>query len=120
MGEAAMKRLIRWMVILGVLGVLGWLAYQPLAAYMKERNRITYREVEMSRGRIVAVVNVTGTIKPVQSVSIGSFVSGPILEIPKDVDFNSEVKKGQLLARVDPKIYQANLDRDAASVLSAK
>ena len=113
-----MKRLIRWVVILGVLGGLGWAVSGPMAAYMKERRRIHYRDAEVSRGRIVAVVNSTGTIKPVQSVSIGSFVSGPIEAI--FADFNQDVVKGQLLAKVDPKTYAAHVARDNASVASAK
>src|SRR2546421_9438627 len=105
-----MKRLIWWLVILGVVGAGVWLISGPIGAYMKERNRVIYREDKVTRGKIVAVVNATGTVKPVQSVSIGSFVSGPITEIY--VDFNSPVKKGDKLALVDPKIYQAYWDRD--------
>src|SRR5688572_25399630 len=113
-----MKRLVRWLIIVGVLVVLGWAATGPMAAYMKERNRVIYRDAEVTRGRIVAVVNATGTIKPVQSVSIGAVVSGPILKLY--VDFNDEVKKDQMLAKVDPRIYEANRLRDEANVKSAK
>ena len=112
-----MKRLVRWTVILGVLGVLGWLASRPIGAYMKERGRIVYREAEVTRGRIAAVVNATGTIQPIVSVKVGSFVSGPIIKIY--VDFNAEVKKGDPLADVDPKTYEAIRDRDEANVKSA-
>jgi HlyD family secretion protein len=111
-----MRRLIFWLVIVGVLGGLIWAAAGPLASYMKERNRVQYREAEVSRGRIVSVVNATGTVKPVRSVNVGSFVSGPILTIPDEVDHNAVVKKGSLLALIDPKIYQTNVDRDAATL----
>lgn len=113
-----MKRSVRWLIIVGVLGLLGWLAAGPAASYMKERNRVHYRDAEVTRGRIVAVVNATGTIKPVQSVSIGAVVSGPILKLY--ADFNDEVKKDQMLAKVDPRIYEANRLRDEANVKSAK
>lgn len=113
-----MKRLLRWTIILGVLGGLGWAASAPMNAYLKERRRVQYRTAEVTYGRIVAVVNSTGTVKPVQSVSIGSFVSGPILAIY--ADFNQEVKKDTLLAKVDPKIYEANVARDKANVASAE
>ncbi|MCI0684273.1 MAG: efflux RND transporter periplasmic adaptor subunit [Gemmataceae bacterium] len=112
-----MKRLIRWLVILGFLGGLGFLVTGPLGRYMKERNRVVYRDAEVTRGRIAAVVNATGTIQPVLSVKIGSVVSGPIVKIY--VDYNSDVKVGDPLADVDPKVYQANLDRDQANVDSA-
>ncbi len=107
-----MRRLIRWGIILGILGGIVWAIAVPVAAYMKERRKVTFREAEVNRGRIVAVVNSTGTIKPVRSVAVGSFVSGPIEQIL--VDFNDEVKKDQVLALIDPRIYKANVARDQA------
>src|SRR6266568_4433281 len=111
--EEKMKRLIRWLILLIVLGALGGLAAGPGLAYLKERNKVTFRQAEVSQGKIVAVVNSTGTVKPVLSVSVGSFVSGPIIKI--FADFNDEVKKGQILALVDPKIYVATEKRDRAT-----
>src|SRR5947208_16341405 len=94
--KTTMKRLIRWLIILGVLGGIIYAAAGPVAAYWKERKRVIWREAEVSRGRIVAVVKSTGTINPVRSVKIGCFVSGPIESI--FVDFNVEVKKADLMA----------------------
>lgn len=113
-----MKRLIRVSAFLVVVGLIGAAVYQPAVAYWKERRRIQYREVEVSEGRIVAVVNSTGTVKPIRSVQVGSFVSGPIEAI--HVDFNDEVKKGDLLAKVDPRLYEANRARDQASLATRK
>jgi len=113
-----MKRLFRWLLILGVLGVLGWGIASPAVKYWKERSRIVWREADVTRGRIVSVVNSTGTIKPVRSVLIGSFVSGPIKEI--FVDFNDEVKAGQLMAQIDPLLYKANVARDVATLATKK
>jgi HlyD family secretion protein len=64
------------------------------------------------------VVNSTGTVKPVRSVSVGAFTSGPISEIY--VDFNSRIKKGQMLARIDPKLARAAVDRDRAALETQK
>jgi HlyD family secretion protein len=89
-------------------------SYKPLLAYWKERNRTNYRLATVSRGPIVSVVNSTGTVKPVLSVSVGSFVSGPIEALY--VDFNEEVKKGHLLAKIDPRIYEAAVARDRAAL----
>jgi HlyD family secretion protein len=72
----------------------------------------------VSRGRVETVVNSTGTVKPVRSVSVGAFVSGPIAEIY--VDFNSVVKEGDLLARIDPRLLQASVDRDQAILNTQK
>jgi HlyD family secretion protein len=107
-----MQRLLRWSLVLGVLAAAAWAISGPGLTYLKERNRVHYREADVTRGRIVAVVNATGTIKPVRSVQVGSFVSGPIESIY--VDFNDEVKKDQVLAKIDPQIYKANVARDEA------
>jgi HlyD family secretion protein len=107
-----MKSLLR----LGLIGValVGAVAaaYAPLAGYWRMRNQPQYRTAEVSRGEVMAVVNSTGTVKPVLTVQVGSFVSGPILEL--SVDFNDRVKKGAVMARIDPLIYKSNVARDEA------
>lgn len=113
-----LRRLIRWTIILGILGGVGYGAYGPVMRAWRERSKINYREADVSRGNIVSSVNSTGTVKPVQLVSIGSFVSGPIESI--FVDFNDEVKKGTLLAKVDQRIYAANVARDKATLATRK
>ena len=113
-----MKRLLRWTIILGVLIAIGSAIAGPTAAYFREKNRIQYREVEVTCGSVVAVVNSTGTVKPVQSVSVGTFVSGPIASIA--VDFNSEIKKGELLAKIDPRLYEAAVAQARAFLANQK
>jgi len=107
-----MKRFLRWFAILGVLAVVVGLAGYPIGQWWKERMRPRYREAEVTRGRIVSVVNSTGTVKPTRLVQVGTFVSGPIIELY--VDFNDKVKKGQLLAVIDPQLYEPDLRRDEA------
>jgi HlyD family secretion protein len=63
---------------------------------------------------VETVVNSTGTVKPVLSVSVGAFTSGPIKEVL--VDFNSTIKQGELLARIDPRLAQAIYDHDLAAL----
>jgi HlyD family secretion protein len=113
-----MRRIIRWTIVLGTLGLIGWLIAGPGVEYWKERNRVRYREAAVTRGKVVAVVNSTGTIKPVRSVNIGSFVGGPIIEI--NVDHNAEVKKDQVLAKIDPQLYDAAVARDKATFAKCK
>ncbi len=107
-----MKTFVKLTIVLAVVGAAGAAAYQPALDYWARRNKITWETAEVESGDITRYVNSTGTIQPVLSVSIGSFVSGPIVEL--NVDFNDEVKKGDVLARVDPRLYQANVDRDKA------
>ncbi|MDF3035741.1 MAG: HlyD family efflux transporter periplasmic adaptor subunit [Paucimonas sp.] len=76
-----------------------------------------YKTVQIEKGSIVAAVSASGTLSPVVSVQVGSQVSGQLKEVL--VDYNSEVKQGQLIARIDPetfeyKVRQAQADVDAA------
>ncbi len=93
-------------------------SYKPAVDYWKKRNLPDWRESVVTRGNIVSVVNSTGTVKPVLSVSVGAVVSGPIIEIC--ADFNDEVQKGELLARIDPRLFAANVARDSAVLATRK
>src|SRR5262245_22241777 len=103
------KLFIILVVVVGVLAGGGFAAMQ----YRKKQSLPRFATATATSGKIETVVNSTGPIKPVQSVSVGSFVSGPILEIK--VDFNDAVKKGQLIALIDPRLPQAALDREKAA-----
>jgi HlyD family secretion protein len=94
------------------------LAYPPLEHWLRTRNAPQYHTAKVVRGDIVSVVNATGTIKPVLSVRVGSFVSGPVAKLY--VDYNTKVKKGGLLAEIDPTIHEAIRDRDKAALAVAK
>lgn len=109
-----MRTLIKFLIILAVIGGLGYAAYRPVSRYLAERNKVTWRTAKVEQGKIMAVVNSTGTIKPKLQVTVGSFVSGPITEL--HCEFNQEVKKGDLLAKIDPRIYKANVSRDEAAL----
>lgn len=111
-----MRTLLKLLIVLAILGGLGYAASGPIKAYLAERNQVTWRTAKVEHGGIVSVVNSTGTLKPKLQVSIGSFVSGPINEL--HVEFNQEIKKNDLLAKIDPRIYQAAVDRDKASLAS--
>ena len=99
-------------VVLFVLAVA--FAYRPMVAAWRKQTMPKWRTAEVAQGDIVAVVNATGSVKPVLQVSVGSFVSGPILELY--CEFNQEVKKEQLLAKIDPRIYQAQVDSARANL----
>jgi HlyD family secretion protein len=113
-----MKRLLKVSLVLLVLGGLAAAAYAPTAAYWREYRRIDWRLEEVTRGRIVSVINSTGTVKPTLSVSVGSFVSGPILEL--NARHNQEVKKDEVLARIDPRIYAAAVASDRARLATQR
>ena len=81
-------------------------------------NKVHYETKELERCTITQVVEASGTINPVNIVSVGSTVSGLMKEIY--VDYNSEVKKGQLLAQIDPATFQAQVDQNMAQINNAE
>ena len=101
-------------LVLAAIAGGGWWYYSKGAA---DSATTQFRTAKVEKGPLVATVSATGTLNPVVSVSVGSQVSGQLKEI--FVDFNSVVKKGQLVARIDPeqfeyKLRQAQADLDAA------
>ena len=77
-----------------------------------------YITVPVKRKTIIEAVEASGTVNPVNTVDIGSQVSGMIKEIY--VDYNSKVKKGQLLAQIDPSLFQAQVDKARGDLEAAR
>jgi HlyD family secretion protein len=105
-----------WKIALAVL-VLGGIGYYAWHKANSKDETPRFRTVKVERGPITATVSATGTLNPVTSVQVGTQVSGQIKEL--FVDFNSPVKKGQLVARIDPETFeyrvrQAQADAEAA------
>ncbi len=107
------KSIITAVVVLAVFAagaaVYGWWGLRDDAP--------AYRAAKVERGGVTAAVSATGTVNPVTAVQVGSQVSGQLKEI--HVDFNTEVKKGQVIARIDPdsfalRVTQAMADLEAA------
>jgi HlyD family secretion protein len=72
----------------------------------------------VSRGSIVKVVSASGTVEAVETVLVGTQVSGSVQSLY--ADFNSMVKKGQILARLDPSLIQADITRAEANLLGVQ
>ena len=81
----------------------------------EKRNYIT---INITRGDLSYTVSATGEIQPVNTVNVGSQVSGTIDNLY--VDFNSNVKKGDILLTIEPSVLQASVDEAMASLTSAK
>ena len=77
-----------------------------------------YETVPVVRGDITQVVTATGTLNPVTNVTVGCQVSGQISKL--FVDYNSSVSNGQLVAQIDPRTYQAQVEQAAAQLASGK
>ena len=79
---------------------------------------VRYKTAPVERGSIVSVVNATGTINPVVLVQVGSQVTGMVESL--HADFNSVVKKDQVVARIDPFPYRARRDQASANLANAR
>jgi HlyD family secretion protein len=77
-----------------------------------------YLTARVTRGPIVRSVIATGTVNPVTTVQVGSYVSGPIQAIY--ADFNAPVKAGQLIAKIDPRPFQVKVDAAIATLANAR
>ncbi len=96
-----------------VLIIAGVIAYEMLSA----GNAQTYLTQPVVRQTLAQTVSASGTVNPQNTIAIGSQVSGIISQIY--VDFNSKVKKGEVLAKLDPSTLQSQVDAANASIAQA-
>ena len=76
-----------------------------------------YRTTAVERGDIRVAISATGTLSAISTVTVGSQISGQVTDVL--VDFNSQVKKGDVLARIDPSTYEAQIEQGTAQIASA-
>jgi len=107
----------RWIfgVVLTAGLVSGVLVY---ASTSRKKGDIQFESARVDRGRIVARVTATGTLSALVTVQVGSQVSGRIKEI--FVDFSSPVKKGEVIARMDRRLFEAAAEQARANRLAAE
>jgi HlyD family secretion protein len=77
-----------------------------------------YRTAPVERGDIRVAISSTGTLSAISTVTVGSQISGQVTDVL--VDFNDQVKRGQVIARIDPKTYQAQIAQGNAQVANAR
>lgn len=110
------KALLTKLVILAVVGggvaVLFW--KKPWASAPA---KITFQTVQVGKGNIAAQVTATGTLSARGTVQVGAQVSGRVVEL--NVDFNDQVKKGQVIAKLDPDVLQSQIAQASAAVALA-
>ena len=110
------KRWIFWILALSALAAGGgwWFAHRGA----KGEGAAGYKSAALERGEIVQTVTANGELKAVQTVLVGSEVSGKIVELL--ADYNSAVTNGQILARLDASTYERQLEQAEAELESAK
>jgi len=104
------KRLILIIAVGAAIGV-GSIAYSRARSTSTEAAPIT---AAVTRGDVVEKVNATGTLQPVTTVQVGTQVSGTIKALY--ADFNSEVRKGQVIAELEPSLFQTQVEQARATM----
>jgi HlyD family secretion protein len=108
-----MKRLLPWIIVIG-----GLLLIALLVRHLRSGGAATYQTATITRGPITQAVTATGTLNPVVNVQVGSQVSGNISKL--FVDFNSQVKAGQVVAQIDPALFQATVTQAEGDLANAQ
>jgi HlyD family secretion protein len=103
--------------------ILGLVAAAVLLAaiaflHLRRNGKVRYQTATVDRGDIVEIVGATGTLQAVTTVQVGSQVSGIIASL--HADFNSTVHRGDVVARLDPSLFEARLGQAKASLVSAR
>src|SRR5262245_7946640 len=109
-----MRKALWVLLILAVVGGSGYAYY----SYRKSSPAPAVLTAVVTRGNIVDTVGATGTLQAVTTVQVGSQVSGTIQSL--NADYNSLVKKGQVLARLDPSLFQTQIEQARANLIRAQ
>ena len=107
-----MKKLVLGCAVIAVGAIVAW----ALTALRDEP--MPYRSEQVSRGTIRASCTATGTVNPLKTVLVGTQVSGRIARLY--ADYNSRVTQGQLVAEIEPDMFEAQLEQARANLLSAR
>lgn len=108
------KRPVSLVVTLVVLAGAGFGAYK----YFNKPAKITFLKAQVSRGSLESAISATGTLTATRLVPVGSQVSGKVIRML--ADYNTQVRRGQLLAEIDPSTFQITLEQREASLRSAE
>src|SRR5579863_4090457 len=111
-----MKKALPWIVALVVVAAcgFGWWRWHVRHASVGP----TYKTAPVEKLRITGKVTASGTLSALVTVQVGTQVSGRIQKL--NADFNSEVKKGDLVAKIDPQLFEAAEQQAQANFLQAK
>jgi HlyD family secretion protein len=106
------------LIIIAVIAVIGIAAVLALKPFSKKEEAVNFNTIKVEKGTITNTVTATGTIEAIKTVNVGTQVSGILQHVY--VDFNDNVKQGQLLARLDETSLQAQLDQSQSAVNQAQ
>jgi HlyD family secretion protein len=107
------RRRPRWWFVAAAVVVIAAIVVSVIAV-RSHAATVTYTTVPVQTGSLSQTVTASGTLNPQNTINVGTQISGTISEI--DADFNAHVRKGQVLAKIDPSSFQAALDQARASL----
>ena len=113
-GRSLARPLLIAAVAIALVLIAGWFWQRHRA----DAGEGGYRTEAVQRGDIRVAISSTGTLSAISTVTVGSQISGQVTEVL--VDFNSHVKKGDVLARIDPSSYEAQLEQGNAQIANAR
>lgn len=102
------------LIVVGVIILLAAGGYAGWKVWSKKKAAVNYRTAVVERGDVIQTVRATGNVKPTRLVQVGTQVNGPVKKLY--VDYNDRVKSGDLLAQIDPSVYEARLAQDKANL----
>jgi HlyD family secretion protein len=108
-----MKRFVSWLLI-----IIGLLVVAAVVHQCRHGGAANYQTATITRGPVTQAVTATGTLNPVVNVQVGSQVSGNIAKL--FVDYNSQVKAGQVVAQIDPVLFQATVTQAEGDLANAQ
>jgi len=111
-----LKKAVSWVILVLVLAGVAFGVYRWRSS--RTAPEVTYRTAPVEKRKIVARVTASGTLEATVTVQIGAQVSGRVASLT--ADFNSEVKKGQVIAKIDPQLFTAAVERERANFAAAK
>ena len=112
--KSLLPNLLLGVAVVAILGAGAWYWTSRKA----DGAESAYRTATVERGDIRVAISATGTLSAISTVTVGSQISGQVTDVL--VDYNSEVKKGEVLARIDPSTYEAQIEQGNAQIANAQ
>lgn len=104
-------------IIISILFIIIAAIFFAGYTYFRSQERFTFKTIKAVKGDIAQTISATGTVNPVTIVNVGAQVTGKVLKL--FADFNSIVKKGDIVAKIDPELYKSDLEEGEARLKTA-
>ena len=118
-----MKSAIKWILLIVIVAAIAYVGWHWWTG--KAKSHTAFKTAPIRQGNLTATVSATGTLEPREVVDIGAEVSGTIISFGQDaagheVDYDSPVRKGTVLARIDPALFAATVAQATANLAQAQ